>query len=211
MWDEVRLELLHFSSLLPLVAQEWARPWSPSVFALDASELGWGVTVAQWDPDTVGAVGCLSERARFRRCAAAPRRHAFEAAGLALPGDLEAAHEAAAGINVELSGEWVRADDFEEVPAAVLGCCPWAVVAAGRRLLFGRYLPSRVSCAVAQHSVRFYTAAALPRPTVQVSHGATATLQTPLRESRQSHRQTPTPTSATPPCRRSRPEATPDG
>ena len=67
-WPAVAQEFRYIASLLPLLTCSLASPWSPWVYATDASgdaRVGYGVTPRGCDPDTVAAACSCAGRWRF--------------------------------------------------------------------------------------------------------------------------------------------------
>ena len=62
----VRRELWQISSLLPLFHSDLGAGWSGDIIASDASPAGLGVTYSSIPPETVGAIGRVRERWRYR-------------------------------------------------------------------------------------------------------------------------------------------------
>ena len=52
---------------MPLAVSSWRSPWSPMVYASDASMTGYGVLRSVWDASEVAAVGRVKERSRWRK------------------------------------------------------------------------------------------------------------------------------------------------
>ena len=61
-WETAREELSHFRSLLVLSQSDWARAWSTTVGASDASEHGWGISCGVWPSATVASCGRTNEK-----------------------------------------------------------------------------------------------------------------------------------------------------
>ena len=57
LWDTVRDELRCFRGLMMFLHADWTRQWNTYVSACDASEQGFGVVSAIWQPDEVARVG----------------------------------------------------------------------------------------------------------------------------------------------------------
>ena len=94
LWSSVRSELRAFAGLMPLLRSDWCRPWSGVVAVSDASEEGFGVCGAVFDPKVVASVGRTTERDRFRRVGAHSAR--------------EAALTSAGFIKNEVTGKWLE-------------------------------------------------------------------------------------------------------
>ena len=101
-------------------------PWSPEVTSVDASLHGFGVTACQFEADSVGKIGRVSERCRFRgelRKCIKPRDDLDE---LDVPFSF-----LARGSDREFL-ETGALTEFAEVPERFAKDAPWCVIAARR-------------------------------------------------------------------------------
>ncbi|CAK8990488.1 unnamed protein product, partial [Durusdinium trenchii] len=101
LWNSVKAELRAFSGLMALLVADWSRPWNSVVTVSDASEEGFGVCAAAWEPQV-----------------------AAEASGKWADGLLEDEEY------LRLSG-WDLKQDFPEVPVHQLKSQEWATVRQG--------------------------------------------------------------------------------
>eukprot|EP00959_Pyramimonas_sp_CCMP1952_P240426 5024523-Pyramimonas_sp.AAC.1 len=63
------------------VEADWSHPWTPYVYASDASLHGFGVPQPLWSHRDAAEVGRVPELSRYRQGGARAREHAFEVAG----------------------------------------------------------------------------------------------------------------------------------
>eukprot|EP00959_Pyramimonas_sp_CCMP1952_P026726 561248-Pyramimonas_sp.AAC.1 len=63
------------------VEADWGQPWTPYVYASDASLYGFGVSQPLWSHRGVAEVGRVPELSRYRLGGTRAREHAFEVAG----------------------------------------------------------------------------------------------------------------------------------
>ncbi|CAK0830267.1 unnamed protein product, partial [Prorocentrum cordatum] len=71
---------------------DWSQPWTPCVYASDASLHGFGVSQSLWSHRDVAEVGRVPELSRYRLGGARAREHVFEVAGFEVDpesGDVE--------------------------------------------------------------------------------------------------------------------------
>ncbi|CAK9009278.1 Protein kinase domain-containing protein [Durusdinium trenchii] len=133
LWNSVKAELRAFSGLMALLVADWSRPWNSVVTVSDASEEGFGVCAAAWEPQVAAEVGRVSERDRFRRAGGhSARESALTSAGFVKD---EASGKWADGLledeeYLRLSG-WDLKQDFPEVPVHQLKSQEWATVRQG--------------------------------------------------------------------------------
>ena len=64
-------------AILPALSSSWSAQWSTEVFALDASEEGYGVCRTTWSKAQVSAIGTVREKSRFRLGPGKSARDAF--------------------------------------------------------------------------------------------------------------------------------------
>ena len=133
LWPSVASELRAFAGLMPLLRSEWRRPWSSVVNVSDASEEGFGVCSSIWSPETVGEVGRVHERERFRRSGSHnARESALTSAGFVKN---EATGKWRAGLVEDedylASSGWALNDSFPEVPKDCLDSGSWTTVRQG--------------------------------------------------------------------------------
>ena len=127
---------------MPLAVSSWITPWSPVAYMVDASLTGYGIQSANLGSQTVGSIGRVRERSRWRLGAEQARACSLEAAGYALneDGELERdEHGNLIKLNSELLDQihrnrWESNDEFPEIPAKCLNKDLW------RRVQFGRFL-----------------------------------------------------------------------
>ena len=70
-----------------LAFAHWDRPWSTTLYSTDASEDGFGITVAEWSKADVGQIGRVSEKSRWMLGAECAREGALVAAGFIIQPD----------------------------------------------------------------------------------------------------------------------------
>ncbi|CAK0900803.1 unnamed protein product, partial [Prorocentrum cordatum] len=74
LWPSVRKELRWCRALLPLVAADMSRPWSPLITSYDASPWGYGVCETSVSASQSGQIGRLNDRSRWKGLLATNRR-----------------------------------------------------------------------------------------------------------------------------------------
>ncbi|CAK0886135.1 unnamed protein product [Prorocentrum cordatum] len=125
-WSSVRHECWLAWALLPTAVARLDIPWSSEVTSVDASLHGFGVTACQFESTSVGKVGRVSERCRFRgelRKCARPR-DVLE--------DIEVPFSfLARGSDHDFLGTGAQTE-FPEVPEWFAKDSPWCVIAARR-------------------------------------------------------------------------------
>ena len=80
LWDSAREELNAFLGAMVFIEADWSQPWTPYVYASDASLRGFGVSQSVWPLQDVAAVGRVPELSRYRLGGTRAREHAFEVA-----------------------------------------------------------------------------------------------------------------------------------
>ena len=112
LWLSVRRELRNAAYLLPLAFSNLRRPWSSTVWCVDAATHGFAAMRSSWAPRSVAEVGRLEERWRLKLTS-----------GMG-PGPRELA---LADVQDEVvGGEW------KNVPKKLLSPCRWSRVYCGR-------------------------------------------------------------------------------
>ena len=138
LWDSVRGELRAFRGLMVLAFAHWDRPWSNMVYSTDASEDGFGITVAEWDIADVGLIGRVSEKSRWKLGAERAREGALVAAGFIVQADGRLAKDDA-GKPIRappyiaqqlLADRWETRPGFPDVPSHLLKDEGWRHVLA---------------------------------------------------------------------------------
>ena len=120
LWRAAQQEILQASSILPLMCTSLDLPWSSTVMATDASEVGYGVCERQLDSDRVALIGRTCEQWRYSvEGAIKARTHALGQDAAPLD---EGRHYDRAR---------VRDTDFNEVGVDVLDSSSWHVVFSG--------------------------------------------------------------------------------
>ena len=80
LWKSVRKELSTWDGISPLIFVNLRAPWSTTLYSVDASDWGMGVTTSNITRDEASMLGKYTERWRFKDpLAKNPRRHALAA------------------------------------------------------------------------------------------------------------------------------------
>ncbi len=126
LWPRLRTELSRIADLLPLFRVQINSGWSEDVTASDSSPYGYGICHRSLQGSIARAIGCQSERWRFRcEDAVDARAHAAKTAGVT---DLKSwasslSHADLTHVVEELS----QGDQFHEVPRDILHQNDWSV------------------------------------------------------------------------------------
>ena len=129
LWHSCRYEAWIMASVSMLLSSDLCAPWSPRVFATDASSEGFGVCAATVAPELVKEIGAWQEKWRFRRLLPSEWGHRARALG-----DLDEVTDPRAvdpGAGMEL-GRWRLREGFPEIPPAILDPSRWKVALAGQ-------------------------------------------------------------------------------
>ena len=141
LWNSAREELDAFLGAMVFIEADWGQPWTPYVYASDASLQGFGVSQSFWSLQDVAAVGRVPELSRYRLGGTRAREHAFEVAGCKVDpesGDVERDFH---GRPVRLDREarevleaarWEHNADVSEVPSRLLAGDHWHTILADR-------------------------------------------------------------------------------
>lgn len=142
-WTSVRHEFRMAYALLPLAVAKLTRPWSPDLFATDASLYGMGVVQALVDVELIAATGRVSERCRFRGEMKSVRKpRAFVEYDLG-PSDRDLVGMSA----VQFLAVGAR-EGFPEVPRLLYEKPDWKVIAAKKWRRLEKILPLEAEAAV---------------------------------------------------------------
>ena len=111
---------------MPLLQADWARSWSPDVYASDACDSGMAVVSSQKPLSAIAGVGRVPERHRYLRGVAAACARTSAMKGLDPYRDRVTSHSNSADLYTP-HVDWILNEHFEEVtPDFVYGT--WRVV-----------------------------------------------------------------------------------
>ena len=139
LWPSVREELRAFNGLMIFVVSRWTSPWSPIVYAVDASLSGYGIRRAEWGSKCAGEVGRVREKTRRALGAERARHESLEAADFAVGKDGKTIKDLKgnfakliADVVGRIRGErWEVDKQFPEVPSSLLNDDLWSGVLKG--------------------------------------------------------------------------------
>ncbi|CAK0841912.1 unnamed protein product, partial [Prorocentrum cordatum] len=134
LWSSAREELVAFAGAMVFIEADWEQPWTPYVYASDASLHGFGASQPLCLTADVAAVGRVPEVSRYRLGGARAREHAFEVAGFKVDPESGEVERDFLGRPARLDREareileaarWEHNDDFPEVPSSLLAKDRW--------------------------------------------------------------------------------------
>ena len=145
-WEGVKNELRAFNCLLPLLRWNLDRPFSDSVFAVDASESGFGICEKKIKAQEVQGVCDWNELWRFRwnhSSNEGPRNRALRKLDLLEdPEEIENTFSSSSGdpaparlgpsSSFAHTGDWEPEQEFPEVPAELVRGQGWQTLFSGR-------------------------------------------------------------------------------
>ncbi|CAK0819536.1 unnamed protein product, partial [Prorocentrum cordatum] len=143
LWDSAQEELNAFLRAMLFVEADWSQPWTPCVYASDASLHGFGVSQPPWPHRDVAEVGRVPELSRHRLGGARAHEHAFEVAGFKVgpeSGDVERdfhgrpVRRDREAREILEAARWEHNEDFAEVPSRLLAGDRWHTILADRWL-----------------------------------------------------------------------------